>query len=376
MARKNRSEIIDKQEVQVLHIVDRCVRRSFLCGEDISTNRSFDYRRQWLRDRLVMLVGYFRIDLLGFGIMGNHMHLLVRSRPDLIEAMRDEEVIRAWWEISPSYRRNGRAGNLTSKRLERLLSDQIHVASCRERLASISWFMRYLKHPIAIRANLDDGRSGHFWESRFRSKKIESQSQLLNSLVYIDLNPIRAGMATSVHDAIYTSAYERTRNLARRRRLLTSASHQAQHELRQYAKQTQVIAETDQWLAPIPIDTDACKTVDEDHELCADLQQEHSIKRRVPDRGILPISEHKYLLLVDFACRFQASVNGIDSRSEELAILRQLGIRSARSWMKAYSRFTEQLSLMYSRKVNSLDESVLVRIPLKNPEKTNQDGFL
>jgi len=34
------------------HVVSRCVRRSFLCGEDPVTGKNFDHRKQWLVDRI------------------------------------------------------------------------------------------------------------------------------------------------------------------------------------------------------------------------------------------------------------------------------------------------------------------------------------
>ena len=38
MARVNRREVLADGEVQVVHCVNRCVRRGFLCGDDPFTN--------------------------------------------------------------------------------------------------------------------------------------------------------------------------------------------------------------------------------------------------------------------------------------------------------------------------------------------------
>ena len=183
MARTNRSLEILEHEVNAYHITDRCVRRAFLCGTDHVIGKSFDHRRPWLRDRLAHLAGYFRVDVIGFGIMGNHMHLMLRNRPDLVQDMSDEQVIRAWWEISPQYRRGSKAGNLTAKRLRKWLKDAKYIKKIRGRLSSISWFMRYLKHPLALKANQEENQSGHFWQARFHSKRMESLEQLLHGMI-------------------------------------------------------------------------------------------------------------------------------------------------------------------------------------------------
>ena len=45
MPRLARGEYVDPNEVQVFHAVQRCVRRAFLCGEDVVTGKSFEHRR-------------------------------------------------------------------------------------------------------------------------------------------------------------------------------------------------------------------------------------------------------------------------------------------------------------------------------------------
>ena len=47
------------------------------------------------------LAGAFGIDLLGFAIMSNHFHLILRSRPDVVSTWDDTEVARRWLLICP-----------------------------------------------------------------------------------------------------------------------------------------------------------------------------------------------------------------------------------------------------------------------------------
>ncbi|HTU24476.1 MAG TPA: hypothetical protein VMF30_03695, partial [Pirellulales bacterium] len=60
-----RRRIVADGEVGVYHCVARCVRRAFLCGFDAASGRSFDHRKQWLRERLETIAGIFAIDVLG-----------------------------------------------------------------------------------------------------------------------------------------------------------------------------------------------------------------------------------------------------------------------------------------------------------------------
>jgi hypothetical protein len=43
----------------------------------------------------------FAIDVLGFSLLSNHIHPLLRIRPDLATHWTDEEVARRWWRLHP-----------------------------------------------------------------------------------------------------------------------------------------------------------------------------------------------------------------------------------------------------------------------------------
>ena len=69
--------------------------------------------------------------------------------------------------------------------------------------------MRCLNQPIARQANLEDECTGKFWESRFKSQALKTEEALLSCMAYVDLNPVRAGIANSPETSDYTSIQER-----------------------------------------------------------------------------------------------------------------------------------------------------------------------
>ncbi len=209
MPRANRAEQFTADEICIVHVTHRCVRRAFLAGVDKVTGKDFSERREWIRRRAESLASVFAIDVLEYSIMGNHMHLILRNRPDLVEQMTDEEVAIRWLKVYPGKRLVDCLAEPSESDVQMLLQNPEKLAKCRQNLSDISWFTRSLAEPIARRANREDECTGHFWEGRFGAKRIVDEAGLLACAVYVDLNPIRAAMAQSPAEAVHTSAYDR-----------------------------------------------------------------------------------------------------------------------------------------------------------------------
>jgi hypothetical protein len=83
------------------------------------------------------------------------------------------------------------------------------IEQYRNRLGDLGWFMKCLNEPIARKANKEDGCTGHFWESRYKSQALLSEEALLTCMAYVDLNPIRASLCNTPEASDYTSIKER-----------------------------------------------------------------------------------------------------------------------------------------------------------------------
>ncbi len=110
---------------------------------------------------------------LGFCLMGNHFHILVRMFPEY--EFTDEDILKRYVDFYGD---------------ERIFSEGL-VPSLREKLSNLSEFMREIKVGFARFYNRSHNRRGYFWGDRFKSVIFEKGETLINCLAYIDSNPLR-----------------------------------------------------------------------------------------------------------------------------------------------------------------------------------------
>ena len=204
-----RKTLISLADTPYYHLTSRCVRRAFLCGVDHYTGQSYEHRRQWVVDRIRLLSSLFAIDICAYAVMSNHYHLVVKICPDQLNDLSDDDIMDRWCALfkGPLLVQRYRDGEALKSYERSTVSDIVKV--WRSKLSSISWFMRCLNQPIAHQANREDQCTGKFWESRFNSQALKSEEALLSSMAYVDLNPVRAGIADSPETSSHTSIRER-----------------------------------------------------------------------------------------------------------------------------------------------------------------------
>ncbi len=299
MARAVRKEVIAEDEVGVYHCINRCVRRAFLCGQDPVSGRSFEHRKAHIQRRLEFLAGEFGIDVLGFTVMSNHLHVVLRNRPDVVAGWSDDEVARRWWNLFPQRRdEQGQPAEPEPHELALLTASAEALTERRGRLSSVSWLMRCLCEGIARQANREDKCTGRFWEGRFKCQALLDEAAILACSVYVDLNPIRAGQAATPESSRYTSAYER---IAARKQAQASGATTSVSTATPAASAAEGVVETarDAWLSPIELQSKAVGA-SRDRKQAA---RSKAPQRRASHLGFLPVSLDEYLRLLDWTGR-------------------------------------------------------------------------
>jgi REP element-mobilizing transposase RayT len=217
-----RKALVCLNDTPYYHVVARCVRRAWLWGFDEYAGRDYSHRKVWIIERLRLLSSIFAIETCAYAVMANHYHLVLYVDKKRAESLTREEVAQRWTRIfgEPTCIRRYLSGEALEA--ERELAESL-IELWRRRLYDISWFMKSLNEYLARRANAEDNCTGKFWEGRFKSQALLDDAGLLTAMAYVDLNPIRAGIATTPEESEFTSIYQRIRELKPKRKGAISA---------------------------------------------------------------------------------------------------------------------------------------------------------
>lgn len=277
MASKPRRDVVDPTEVMIYHCYNCCAHQAFLLADADGSSE----RLRWLRSLEEMLAALFAIEVAFHAELDNHFHLILRSRPDVVEKLSDEEVVRRWLIIAKLKRKgSSEIEEPTAKRLQSQLQITDRVPTLRRRLAHISWFMGTLSENLSRRINQADGTHGTAWASRYQSKPLRDEASLLIGSLYVDLNLIRAGKATTPEESVHTSAYDRLVSLLEE----ATPAHAGTTSWR-----------ADGWLAEL--------TIDPTRPVHAPEFFVSATGRRASDKGLLEMPLTAYLELLDWTGR-------------------------------------------------------------------------
>jgi REP element-mobilizing transposase RayT len=178
----------------------------------------------------------FAIEICAYAVMSNHYHLVLYVDGERARSWTPEEVIHRWSQLHQQPHLIQRYQAPDALPSEREAAEKI-IEAWRERLFDISWFMRHLNEHLARRANAEDDCTGRFWEGRFKSQALLDEAGLLTAMAYVDLNPIRAGIAKAPEDAEFTSIYQRIRQMSQGSG--QKRTREPRMRLRSFADQTQ-----------------------------------------------------------------------------------------------------------------------------------------
>ncbi len=339
MGRPKRSEQFNPDEVCIVHTIQRCVRRAYLAGLDQQSGKDFSYRREWIRRRLESLASVFGIDVLTYAVMSNHIHTILRNRPDVVAKWTDEQVAIRWLSVFPGQRLEElHLAQPTEIQVQTLANNPTEIKRIRRCLSDISWFMRALAEPVARMSNKEDNCTGRFWEGRFKAQRITDEAGLLACAMYVDLNPVRAAMAESIEESFHTSAYDRIHaeqgakieSVAFALEAIPQAEaaderkHKTVDELRKSRKAKRKSPTgrrvlRDSWLAPLTMDA---KTL-------AKEAQPNTTGLRASDKGFLNIRWRDYVELLSWTAKQRVQELIEDVPDSLKALLNQVGIEAS-----------------------------------------------
>ena len=159
-----------------------------LCGRTAGLIGHYPLDSKRCRRQIVDFIRFFSnvycCQVLGFCVMGNHYHLVVfmeepreMSREDLharAKLLYDDTLLKGWLKAK---------------------WERFHA-----RIFDVSELMRSLQAKIARWFNAAHKRKGRFWADRFKSVLLEDEKAAVDCLLYVELNPVRAGLVERPED--------------------------------------------------------------------------------------------------------------------------------------------------------------------------------
>jgi putative transposase len=142
------------------------------------------------RDKFIQLLNHFSqayfCDLITYCVMGNHYHIVVRFNESTPKTRQElESCAEILYPNHDAWRKNW--------------SDE-HWNKFNHRLHDMSEFMRNIQQAFTRWYNKQNKCSGSFWRDRFKSVILADEQSVLDCTLYVDLNPVRAGLVIRPED--------------------------------------------------------------------------------------------------------------------------------------------------------------------------------
>lgn len=90
-----------------------------------------------------------------------------------------------------------------------LMPNHVHIVMGIDKKSSLSSSMRGLQRAYSSHFAKKYGFFGHLWQGRFKSKIISKDRYLIDCVTYIESNPLRANIVSSIHEYPWSSYRER-----------------------------------------------------------------------------------------------------------------------------------------------------------------------
>jgi REP element-mobilizing transposase RayT len=151
-----------------------------------SKDRFFgDPEREMLRYLLEKFTVYYTVEIVAYNFMSNHLHIVFND-PDV--NISDEEACRRHADYYPDR--------------TRILPGTPECAAVKAQITNMSNFMQVLLPAFTrwYNGSRPDGRTGTLWGTRFKNSIMEGGEAVLDGLIYVENNAVRAGMVEKAED--------------------------------------------------------------------------------------------------------------------------------------------------------------------------------
>jgi putative transposase len=209
------------------HVISRVVDRRM-----VFEPRDKELFRKIMRD----LEAFTGVGVATYCLMSNHFHLLLEI-PDRsqLKPLSEQELLALLPLLYSQAAVQGIAQELARAReADDAAWHQQILARFERRRGDLAAFVKELKQRVTIHINRRLGRTGTLWEGRYKSVLIEGDERALMAVAaYIDLNPVRAGIAQAPEDyrwCGYAEAMSSSRGAPRAREGLGTLLAESLHD--------------------------------------------------------------------------------------------------------------------------------------------------